>query len=563
MQTTVSNAKLEELIRDFEIIDEEVLVSARTQADASQMPLGQYLVEHDHIKDAELGQIIADYFKVGFVDLEHTAPEPALAKRIPESVARAKHTLVYKRDKDAAYVATADPANRMFLKSLEQKVGLPLRVAYATPVGIEKALRVYRSDGGNGMQACILSLEKNPDNQEAVVHLVDALVDYAHESGASDIHLEPGEQQLTFRLRIDGVMHTAPTIPKKLSELIVMRIKIMSKLRTDEHRAPQDGKFRFATANEGAIDVRVSIVPVTGGENVVMRLLATHGRRFLLGDLGFSQKDLKKIHTFIKSPHGMILTTGPTGSGKTTTLYTMLQILHRPEVTIKTIEDPVEYDMEGISQIQVNPKANLTFAQGLRSIVRQDPDIIMVGEVRDQETASIAVNSAMTGHLVLSTLHANNAPTAIPRLLDMDIEPFLVGSTVNVLIAQRLVRKICERCRVSYTPDAKEQHVIQSDAEIRAFFNVKDSKKDADALRLYKGTGCPSCNGSGYRGRIGIFEVMEMTEAVKSLVLARASSDDIMKCARKEGMTTMLEDGLQKARDAMTTLEEVIRVTKL
>lgn len=562
MHETISNARLAEMIHNLELLDEETLQVARERADESKTPLGQYLVEQDHIKDAELGQVLADHFALGFVDLEQEPVDARAAALLPEPVVRARRTIVYKEDAERAYAATADPENRAFLKSLEQRIGKPLALSYATPLGIERALRVYKDDTGDRIGALIEEIGKTPEKQEAIVHLVDALVDYAYESGASDIHLEPTSTYLVFRLRIDGVMRTALTIPKGLAEVILTRLKIMAKLRTDEKRAPQDGKFRFETEREGAIDVRVSIVPVTQGENVVMRLLSTHGRRFVLSDLGFADTDLKKINRFIKSPHGMILTTGPTGSGKTTTLYTMLQILHKPEVTIETIEDPVEYDMEGIAQIQVNTKANLTFAQGLRSIVRQDPDIIMVGEIRDQETANIAVNSAMTGHLVLSTLHANNAPTAIPRLLDMGIEPFLVGSTVNVLIAQRLVRKVCERCRASYVPDEKERQIIEHDPEIKAFFK-REGHTDISKLRLYRGAGCPSCGKSGYKGRVGIFEVMEMSEAIKPLILKRASSDDILAAARKEGMTTMLEDGLHKALAGATTLAEVVRVTKL
>lgn len=556
---SISNTKLEKLILDLELIDKEKLALAQKKSKEAKMPLDQYLVANEYIKDSELGQIIGDHFEINFVDLTQENIDSELARIIPEKIAQKKQTIVYKQDKENVYVATTNPKNYYFLKSLERKIGKEILVTYATARGISKALRIYKNDALENVTNLVKDIEREPDNQEKIVQLVDSLVEYANDSGASDIHMEPSEKDLAFRLRIDGVMHKITTLPKKLSNLVLTRIKIMSKLRTDEKRSPQDGKFRFKTA-DGVVDVRVSVVPVTQGENVVMRLLAAKGQRFFLKDLGFLDNDLEKINSLLKSPHGMILITGPTGSGKTTTLYSMLQILHKPEVSVSTIEDPVEYDMEGISQIQVDNKVGLTFARGLRSIVRQDPDIIMVGEVRDQETSSIAVNSAMTGHLVLSTLHANNAPTAIPRLLDMEIEPFLVGSTVNVVIAQRLVRKICEKCRSSYTLEDKE--IVKNDSQIEEFFKEKGygGKKK---IRLYKGTGCSNCNGTGYKGRIGIFEVMEMTEGLKPLVLKRVSSDEIMDKSREEGMTTMLEDGLEKVLSGITTLDEVIRVTKL
>ena len=420
-------------------------------------------------------------------------------------------------------------------------------------VGIGDAFQVML----NTLKDTTLSRE---ERDEATVEMVDQLFQYGYQNRVSDIHVEPFEKKILVRFRIDGVMHDVLDLPSEVFELVVTRIKILAKLRTDEHRAAQDGKLRFATKKE-KVDVRVSIVPTSHGENIVMRLLSSNSRQFSLANLGLSGNDLEKVKKVIQDPHGMILVTGPTGSGKTTTLYGVLKILNRREVNIATIEDPVEYDIEGVTQIQVNKRTDLTFAKGLRSLVRQDPDIIMVGEIRDEETAGIAVNSALTGHLVLSTLHTNDAATTMPRLLDMGVEPFLIASTVNVAIAQRLVRKICEKCRASYMLSEEEAQLIQETSTLMAACKNKVGE-DLNSLRLYKGSGCKVCGDTGYSGRIGIFEVLEMQDNIKELILSRASSDDILMQAKENGMQTMMEDGMQKVFNGITTLSEVLRVTK-
>ena len=416
---------------------------------------------------------------------------------------------------------------------------------------------------------------------EQIVKMVDTLLLYGFRNNASDVHVEPFRAKVVVRFRVDGIMHDVLAVPKDFLDPIVTRIKILAKMRTDEHRAAQDGRFRFSADsknNEDAslsvegesdgtldsgefVDVRVSVVPITEGENVVMRLLASQSRQFGLSDLGFSGDDLKKLENAISSPHGMILVTGPTGSGKTTTLYAILKILNTRDVHISTIEDPVEYNIEGISQIQVNSRTNLTFASGLRSIVRQDPDIIMVGEIRDSETADIAINSAMTGHLVLSTLHANDSATTLPRLLDMGIEPFLVASTVRITIAQRLVRQICEKCRASSSLNAQELAMVENDPHIKEVINSIKSG-DIGKLMVFRGKGCKVCGDTGYSGRVGIFEALEMKDNIKELVLKRVSSGEIMDMARKNGMRTMLEDGVNKVLEGITTMEEILRVTR-
>ncbi|MBU0598296.1 GspE/PulE family protein, partial [Patescibacteria group bacterium] len=373
-----------------------------------------------------------------------------------------------------------------------------------------------------------------------------------------DIHIEPHEGQILVRFRIDGILHDVVFMPKDIHPFIVTRLKIMSKLRTDEHRAAQDGRLDFSVENEH-VDVRVSIIPISDGEKIVMRILSEKSRRLTLAELGLENTDLQKVERGFKKPYGMILATGPTGSGKTTTLYAILKILNTREVNISTIEDPVEYDMEGVNQIQVNAKTNLTFAHGLRSILRQDPDIIMVGEIRDEDTAGIAINSAMTGHLVLSTLHTNDAPTTLPRLLDMKIEPFLIASTVNVAIAQRLVRRIHQGCIESYLPKSDDIKNLEKSLGKDRAIKIGLHKK---GFRLYRGKGCKLCNGTGYEGRVGIFEVLEVTEKIRQLIMQRSNSDDIRKVAVSEGMTTMLDDGLNKVVKGATTIDELFRATR-
>jgi type II secretory ATPase GspE/PulE/Tfp pilus assembly ATPase PilB-like protein len=386
----------------------------------------------------------------------------------------------------------------------------------------------------------------------SIISFVNTLVMHAHGLRASDIHLDPAQGGMRIRLRIDGVLQDACEAPKSISSEIVSRIKVLSGLRTDEHQATQDGRFRFNIPDtESHIDIRVSIIPTYHGENVVMRLLADHSGDYSLGDLGFSEADRRKIEDAIHKPNGMILSTGPTGSGKTTTLYTLLKMLNSQEISIITIEDPIEYAVGSIEQIQVNPRASLTFANGLRSILRQDPDIIMVGEIRDAETASIAVNTALTGHLLLSTLHTNDAATTLPRLLDMGIDSYLVASTINAAVGQRLVRRICKNCR-------EEEKV--SDAVASSLQSVPLKEKVKEGETFYKGRGCEECNQSGYKGRITINEVLVADANIREAIMRKASSSELRDIAVAGGMTTMLEDGFAKVRAGETTAQEVLRV---
>lgn len=385
----------------------------------------------------------------------------------------------------------------------------------------------------------------------SIIKIVDALIGQAFFARSSDVHLDPEEKKLRVRFRIDGVLHDVYAFPKELHQEIITRIKVLSALRTDEHQSAQDGRMRIAVPENPPVDVRVSITPTYFGENCVMRLLISRAEDFTIKNLGFSERNLEIIGRAMKKPYGLILATGPTGSGKTTTLYMVLKELNKPEVSIVTIEDPIEYSLRGIDQIQVNAKTGLTFANGLRSILRQDPNVVMVGEIRDSETASIAVNAAMTGHLVLSTLHTNDAPTTLPRLLDLGVEPFLIASTLNIAIGQRLVRTICSDCKVK-----KEL----TDEEMKALTDAFPKELLEGHRVFYKGEGCARCSGSGYRGRIGIHEVLEVGEELRAMIMRRANADEIRAAAIKGGMVTMTVDGFQKAVQGMTTLEEVLRV---
>lgn len=392
---------------------------------------------------------------------------------------------------------------------------------------------------------------KHSPQEISLINLVDDLIEYAHESRASDIHIDPVGKAVRIRFRIDGVLQDVFSLPKEIKSEIVSRIKVLASLRTDEHQNAQDGRFTSFFDGKPAIDIRVSIAPTYYGENAVLRLLSDKDEEFTLDKLGLRKSDREKVLAAIKKSHGMILATGPTGSGKTTTLYTLLKILNTKDVSIITVEDPVEYAVEGIEQIQVNHRVGLTFANGLRSILRQDPDIIMVGEIRDFETASLAVNTALTGHLLLSTLHTNDASTTLPRLLDMKVEPYLVASTVNLAIAQRLVRKICTNCKTKKT---------LTEAEEKSLDNYMRTSGQAINTTLDYGKGCEECNQTGYKGRLGIYEIMTVDNMIREAFLRKASANEIRLIASGNGMTTMVEDGINKAKEGVTTIEEILRV---
>ncbi len=395
------------------------------------------------------------------------------------------------------------------------------------------------------------TLEGLQDLERATIKdVADGIIRYAYQASASDVHIDPDESYIVIRYRIDGILHDVLMLPKKVHPMLLTRFKVLSELRTDEHLAAQDGRFRLIF-DDLPIDVRVSITPTYHGENAVMRLLVGHVKALALEELGFADRDLEKVLANIRKSYGMILATGPTGSGKTTSLYSILQLLNTRERSIITIEDPIEYAVGGITQIPVNVRTNLTFAHGLRSIVRQDPNIIMVGEIRDEETAGVAVNAAMTGHLLLSTLHTNDAAVTLPRLLDMGIEPFLIASTVNIAIGQRLVRKLCTTC-------ATHRKMTKEERESLTTFIPADVLDEYDTF--YEPVGCEACNRTGYYGRIGIYEVLEISEEIRRLIMKQENADTIRKQAVSEGMTTMIVDGIKKASSGITSIAEILRV---
>jgi type IV pilus assembly protein PilB len=402
----------------------------------------------------------------------------------------------------------------------------------------------------------IQTIEKPKDGSELnIVELINYIVKQAIKAKTSDIHIEPHEEVVVVRFRIDGILKDVLQVGKDIQESLLFRIKVAAKMRTDEHFAPQDGRIRFIIENK-KIDTRISILPTSSGEKVVMRLLIKEGKSFTFSALGMSDADQLVVEKSYKRPYGMILAVGPTGSGKTTSLYAILQKLNSRDVNITTVEDPVEYSIDGVNHIQVNNKANLTFASGLRSILRQDPDIVMIGEIRDAETANIATNAALTGHLVLSSLHTNDSISTIPRLIDMDVEPFLVASTLNIVIAQRLARKLCDKCKVQYSIDQEELNRINKiRQDIGMHFKVGDA--------VYKEKGCETCGDSGFQGRFGLFEILEITEKIRRMISERENIDDVFKVARENGMKLIVEDGVNAIKTGITSLEEIMRVTAL
>ncbi|KKP89006.1 MAG: Type II secretion system protein E [Parcubacteria group bacterium GW2011_GWA2_36_10] len=557
----LSDTKIHDLIAKLGLVDQGVLDAALVTAREKGEDFVDFLIKQGLVKNEEVAQLIANNLHVRHVNLAKEQIKMDVLKILPEIVARKQQMLIFARDQEGLKVAMHNPFDYSMIKMLEKKTGDVIIPYFATIYDLKNAFGLYRKavqqEYVSLIQKHAVAVQGSQVEDVSVVRLVDDLFSYGYTNHASDIHIEPTAENIMVRFRIDGVLHDVLTLPKSILELIVTRLKILAKLRTDETRSAQDGKIVWLIEGE-KLDLRVSILPITHGEKVVMRLLSAKGQELDLVELGLKGRDLNLVQQAIDKPFGMILVTGPTGSGKTTTLYALIKIVNKRDVNICTIEDPVEYDLAGINQIQVNPKTNLTFAEGLRSLLRQDPDIIMVGEIRDEETADIAVNAAMTGHLVLSTLHTNDAATALPRLTDMKVEPFLVASTVNIIVAQRLVRKICLRCIASYTLSQQEIDDLKKLVEIDKYLDL-DKLKD---VRLYKGRGCDKCNNTGYAGRLGIFEVLAIEETMRSLIADRADSDKIRAQAQKLGMTTMMEDGFDKVVSGQTTLEEILRVTR-
>ncbi|MCR4276113.1 MAG: GspE/PulE family protein [Candidatus Parcubacteria bacterium] len=576
----VSEGELKEFITDSGLVAKKEIDAADEEAKKKGQSLGDILVSRGSLTEDALRRIQAYVLGIPFVNLkDHHIPVDVLSL-IPEPIARTHNIIAYKKGDDSLEVAMLDVEDLASIDSVRKKTGLKILSRLTDTESIKYALLQYqkslKDEFGDIISAeagkIKVIAEGNKDlsgddlkkmaEDLPIVRIVDTLLRHAIVQGASDIHIEPMEDQVMVRYRIDGILHDAMTLPKAAAAGIVARIKVLSNLKLDEKRLPQDGRFKMETEAD-RVSFRVSILPTFFGEKTVMRLLRETGEGFTLDVLGLHGENMERIHHALKQTTGIILVSGPTGSGKTTTLYTMLDILNRPDVNISTVEDPIEYQMKRVNQTQVNPQIGFTFANGLRSLVRQDPDIIMVGEIRDSETASLAINAALTGHLVLSTIHTNSAAGAIPRLIDMGVEPFLLVSTIRVIIGQRLVRKLCEG-KEAYTLDATTRAKISSEEGFNiAFKALKDEKlvkagSTLDDIAFYRPVPSPECV-DGYKSRIGIHEVLAVTPTIREIILHSSTSDAIEAQAKKEGMLTMREDGLYKAARGITSLEEVLR----
>jgi type IV pilus assembly protein PilB len=563
----MDNKTLSQILLKDKLLSKSQLTSLEKETEGKNTTLYQLILDKGLVSDDKIGKAVAGHHNIPFVHLSKLTISPETFNIIPEIVARSRMCIAFERGKNGLKLALSDPENLETIEFIQKKVGDRAVPHYATPREIEAALRRYRKDIQKEFanlikESTAAALEKGKPTEIPIIKIVDLMLGYGEQNRASDVHIEPKETESLIRYRIDGMLHDVATLPKEIHSEIITRIKVMANLRTDEHHAAQDGKLVFRIGTElprdqqTKLDVRVSIMPITYGEKVVLRLLSARVRRLSFEDMGFEEEDLKKLKRAYEKPYGMILATGPTGSGKTTTMYAVLKVLNRRNVNITTIEDPVEYDMEGVNQIQVNPKTNLTFAQGLRSIVRQDPDIILVGEIRDPETANIAINAAMTGHLLLSTMHANNAATSIVRLLDMGVEPFLAASTLNVIIAQRLVRLLCQNCREKKKISAKELKERIPAEKVEKYLG------SGDEITTWTARGCHACQQTGYADRIGIHEVLLVDDDIRQAVVDQKDAETIQQMAIRKGMAPMLDNGLKKVKEGVTTVEEILRAIK-
>ncbi len=577
----VEPERLEAFLLDSNLVNKKEFNKALKKAKKTRKQVDDILVAEGVISREKLTELKAYILGIPFVDLEKRDIPSEVLKIIPEPIARRHNIIAFNKDGKKLEVAMIDPEDLRTIEFIKKKAGLKILPRLTTEKSIKNALKQYQETleaefgeiikeeaGGVKTVKKRGKKEEGEDLRKAaeeipVIRIVDTLIKHAILQRASDIHIEPTEKEVVVRYRIDGILHDAMVLPKSVSSGIVARIKVLADLKLDEHRLPQDGRFKVET-EEYKYSVRVSILPVYDGEKIVMRLLPETAKTFSLEELGFRGEALEYVQQNLKKPVGMMLVTGPTGSGKTTTLYTMMEILNDPSVNISSVEDPIEYRMPRINQTQVKPSIGLDFASGLRSLVRQDPDVIMVGEIRDNETAGLAINAALTGHLVLSTLHTTNASGAIPRLIDMEAEPFLISSTLNMIIAQRLVRRLCSGKEKYRLEDSDLKNLSKyCDLErivdiLRREKVIKESQdlKSIDFYKPKKSSECPE----GYKGRIGIYEVLNVTETIKELIAKSATADQIQKQAQKEGMRTMVEDGFIKAAQGVTSIEEVLRV---
>lgn len=596
----ITDSLVEKLLTKSGKADKAKLAPLLEQAKADKKPLQELVIKNSLLTEKELTKLYADEIEVPFVELNPREIKHEMLKLLPERIARQYGAVVFDIDKKGIkLVAMEDPDDIQAVNFLHKQLGNDIQIHITPSSLIKSALDQYRGNISSELTKVISSDEDQPEADEEVdekdlaedspiAQTVNLIIEYGIKSNASDIHIEPRENDVVVRYRIDGLLREANKLPRKMLGALVSRIKILSNLKIDEHRAPQDGRFKIEV-NGNIFALRVSTLPILDGEKVVMRILNESSKPADFTELGFWGTALADLQAAIVQPHGMVLVTGPTGSGKSTTLFSVLSSLNTPNVNISTVEDPVEYHIIGANQVQVNPVAGMTFGSGLRALLRQDPNIIMVGEIRDGETADLAVQAALTGHLVFSTLHTNNAATCLPRLLEMGVEPFLIASTVRVVVAQRLVRRLCPDCREVYAPDdtalkqieksfrleanggIKQLHALETAALQDGIGKSNAAGKGADDLsttpstiaRLWKAheEGCDNCNHSGYKGRVGIYEVLNNSTAIQKMIVANSTSEAIEETAISEHMLTMQLDGMIKALRGQTTIEEVLRVT--
>jgi type IV pilus assembly protein PilB len=549
------------------VITEDQLSQAIEIQRESRGRLGRILVEMGAVSERELARAVAQQWGLPFAELSDDSANPEMARLIPAALAQRHGVIAIERTPDRVVVAMADPANVVAIDDVRLLTGLEVDIIIASADDITRAQS--RLQGIDAEMEALLKGAPAPESEvmddpagtdevaverlrsmveEApIVRVVNQIIHQAVRAGASDIHLEPHRREVKVRFRVDGQLQDIMAPPKQIQAALISRVKILASLDIAERRLPQDGHIHLRLEGK-EFDLRVSTLPTVLGEKIVIRVLDQSSTRVALGRIGMPNELLAAWEGLITKPHGMVIVTGPTGSGKTTTLYTALERINTPERNIVSVEDPVEYQIPRVNQVQVNVRAGLTFAGGLRSILRQDPDIVLIGEIRDRETAQIAVQASMTGHLVLTTLHTNDAPGAATRLADMGVEPFLVTASLTGVLAQRLVRVICPQCKEAYTPPADALRRLGLDAAHRR------------ELRLYRGRGCDFCRGTGYRGRIGVFELMVMTDRLRALVLSGASADQLRAAAREDGMRLMRQDGVEKVLEGVTTVEELLRV---
>lgn len=591
----ISDATLETLLQKAGKLKPAELDKLRAEEKRTGKPLQDLVLKDNLIDEEELTQLYAKEIDIPYIELDPKAISPKTIKLLPERVARQYNAVLFGEKDGAPQLAMEDPDDLQAVEFIKKYIGPDFNLYISTKDSILSALDQYREGIGNELTKVIdVEVKKEEKTEETVreedvaedspiAQTVNLLLEYAIHAGASDIHIEPREDYVQVRYRIDGILREANKLPRNVLAALVSRIKILSNLKIDERRVPQDGRFKVTVGGK-MYALRVSTLPISDGEKVVMRILDESNKALTLEELGYWGYSLDKINDAIKQPHGMILVTGPTGSGKSTSLYSILSMLNDPAVNISTVEDPVEYRIVGTNQTQVNPKAGMTFAAGLRALLRQDPNIIMVGEVRDGETADLAVQAALTGHLVFSTLHTNNASTCLPRLLDMGIEPFLIASTVRAVVGQRLVRRLCGKCKQPYKPEDGELDTILTMFALKNKDNLAnlgelekkaaqqgigaDNKdlaiKGSTIVQLWRANpdGCDQCGHSGYKGRMGIYEVLSNSPDIQKLIVTNATSAAIQDEAIMQGMVTMQMDGLVKALRGLTSIEEILRVTR-